>query len=92
MQKLKDMNRDSLNSDKKRMFNVDQKMYKDLNRCGNSASDVINDEERRRFWAIIWRVEKEHKREAGWLRDLENEGNGEHLQEMVRISVEDVKE
>ena len=75
-----------------RMFNVDQKkIYKELNGGGNMSSDVPGAEESRRFWGDIWSVEKEHDREARWLKDMKNENNGEHLQEMVRISAENVQ-
>ena len=75
-----------------RLFNVDQKkIYTELNGGGNRSSDVPGAEESRRFWGDIWSVEKEHDREARWLKDLKNESNGEHRQEMVRISVENVQ-
>ena len=75
-----------------RMFNVDQKkIYKELNGGGNSSGDVPGAEESKRFWGDIWSVEKEHNRDARWLKDLKNENNGEHIQEMVRISVENVQ-
>ena len=39
----------------------------------------------------IWSVGKGHKREAEWLKDLNNElGNDKHLQESFAISVENV--
>ena len=75
-----------------RMFNVDQKkIYKELNGGGNCSGDVPGAEESKRFWGDIWSVEKEHNRDARWLKDLKNENNGEHIQEMVRISVENVQ-
>ena len=75
-----------------RMFNVDQKkIYKELNGGGNSSGDVPGAEESKRFWGDIWSVEKEHNRDARWLKDLKNENNGEHIQEMVRIGVENVQ-
>ena len=54
-------------------------------------SDVPDSEESGRFWGDIWSVGKEHDGEAGWLKDLKNESNGEHIHEMVRVSVENVK-
>ena len=68
-----------------RIFYFDQKkMYAEFNGGGVRTNDVPNAEESKRFWGDTWSVEKEHNREAEWLKDLKNElENEERLQESV---------
>ena len=90
--KVKRYEQRATQSRQNRLFNVDQKkIYTELNGGGKRSSDVPGAEESRRFCGDIWSVEKEHDREARWLKDLKNESNGEHRQEMVSSSAENVQ-
>ena len=48
-------------------------------------------EESGRFWGDIWTVEKEHNKDAHWLSELKDKVKGRHSQEVVTISIENVR-
>ena len=51
-----------------------KKVYNKFNgQTGSSNGYIPNAEESRTFWSGIWCVEKEHKKEADWLSDLNEE-------------------
>jgi len=74
-----------------RMFYIDQKkIYTELNNGGKKSSDLPDAENSRRFWSDIWSTNKQHNREAKWLKELQNENKIENQQEVVEISLEKV--
>ena len=70
-----------------RMFYIDlKKIYTELNNGGKKSSDVPDAENNRRFWSDIWSTNKQHNREAQWLKELQNENRIENQQEVVEIN------
>jgi len=56
------------------MFYIDQKkIYIELNNGGRKSSYVPDAENSRRLWSDIWSTNKQHNREAQWLKELKNE-------------------
>ena len=75
-----------------RLFHIDQKkLYSELNGGRKFSQSVPDADESRRFWSDIWSVNKEHNREAAWLRCLQNERKRDHSQEPVKVSVENAR-
>lgn len=76
-----------------RTFNVDQKkVYTELNGGVNRTNDVPNDEESRKFWGDIWSVEKEHNKDAEWLKELKEEMKNEnHSQNRMLITIDKIR-
>ena len=74
-----------------RMFAVEQKMvYKELNGGARGESVIPDAEESKKFWSEIWSIEKEHNRQAEWLRDLKREKSNINMEDM-EITEEMVK-
>ena len=76
------------------LFNINQKrIYSEFNGGRGRSSDRPSAEESTRFWDNIWSVEKEHNREAEWLKDLKTELASENqFQERFVINVEKVQD
>ena len=76
-----------------RLFDIDQKkVYNELNgqTSKNSDEHIPDANESKRFWSDIWSVEKEHNKEAGWLkemkrRDIVNERQGNVLIDETKV-------
>ena len=68
-----------------------KKIYAEFSGDGLRPRDIPNAEGNKRFWVYLWSVGKGHSREAEWQKDIKNEqGNDEHCQERMVISVEKV--
>ena len=53
------------------MFVQNQKrVYQQIDGIRNINNEKQNAEESKQFWSNIWDNEKEHDRNAGWLREL----------------------
>ena len=75
-----------------RLFHIGQKkLYSEMNGGRKFSENVPDADESRRFWSDIWSVEKEHNREAAWLRCLQNEKSRDDFQEPVKITIENVR-
>jgi len=73
------------------MFFIGQKkIYTGLSNGGKKSSNLPDAENSRRFWSDIWSTNREHNREAQWLKELKNENRIENQQEVVEISLEKV--
>ena len=56
------------------MFVQNQKtVYQQMDGIRNINNEKPNAEERKQFWSNIWVNEKEHERNAEWLRELRAE-------------------
>ena len=74
-----------------RMFQTDQKrFYQEINGDTSSESLVPDAEESRKFWGEIWDQNKEHNRDAEWLKILKQELHPPQ-QENLKVTKDKVK-
>ena len=66
-------------------------IYNELNGGETRTNEVPDAEESRRYWGDIWTVEKEHNKDADWLSEVKDEVKRRHSQEVVTISIENVR-
>ena len=74
-----------------RMFVRNQKIvYQQMDDIRNINNEKPNAEESKQFWSIIWDNEKEHERNAEWLRKLKAEKD-DMKQHDINITAEMIK-
>ena len=76
-----------------RMFNIDQKkVYMELSGGGMRQSETPDAEDSKKFWGNIWGIEKEHNKDADWMKEIKEELISERRsQDAITITHEMIK-
>ena len=73
------------------MFAQNQKVCQQMDGIWNIYNEKPNAEESKQFWNNIWDNEKQHERNAAWLRELKAEKDN-MKQNDINITAEMIKE